>query len=87
VAPQDVCKLRLELRKGWVVQALQGERGLDEPQGREVEFRAVVQELGAIDEPGESGRGGKARASLCPAQLSLMLGLCQFRRAQRVERL
>ena len=51
-----------------------------------MEFRAVVQRLGAIDEPRKPGRWSKACAATRPSKLTLTIRLGQFRRAQRVER-
>ena len=52
-----------------------------------MELRAIVQPLRAVDKARNSRRGGEARAAPRPLQSTVTILLCQFRRAQRFERL
>ncbi len=49
--PEDIRKLFLERGEGGVVLNLQGQRGIGEPERREVEHRAVVKDFGSINKP------------------------------------
>ncbi len=67
--PEDVCKIGIELCEGGVVLPLQGERGIGEPWGREMDLRAVVQHLSAVDEPWKPWRGGQSQRDDAPVEV------------------
>ena len=73
---EDVGKLGLEHLQSRVVLPPQSERGIgdSEPEGREVEHRAIVQQRCAVGEPGERRRRCEAQAVLGPSKLALTIG-------------
>ena len=65
---------------------LQGDRGVDGSERRELELRTVNEERGAVREVRERRGRREAGVGVSPAQLVLMIGCGELQSTQRVPR-